>query len=55
MFRIFWTNHGYWHQASFTSLDDAAGQARQHGFQATIYGGGYPVASYCPIGGLRRL
>lgn len=54
MFRVFLSNHGYYVENEFPTFDLALAWVRTTCFQARIDFRGTMVASWCPIGGLRR-
>ena len=53
--RLFLTNHGYFMNDEFDTVERALDKARQTCFQVTFYQAGLPVASWCPIAGFRDL
>lgn len=53
MFKVWFTNHGYFSDRTFNSARDALEHAKGCGFQCTVHHGNYIVFGYCPIGGLR--
>ena len=52
--RIFWTNHGYYSQEEFTSIDDAVAYVRTKCFEAAFHQGDNVLAAWSPISGLRK-
>lgn len=54
MFRVFLVNHGYYVADTFETFEAALAWSRRTCFQVRIDEGATPVASWCPIGGLRR-
>lgn len=55
MFRIFFTNFGYYSQHEGRTLDEAREICRRACFQASVVRDGVTVATYCPISGFRDL
>jgi hypothetical protein len=53
MFRIHFTNHGYWSCREFNSFAEAAAFARSTTFDCTIHKGDEMAASYTYFGGFR--
>lgn len=53
MFRVYWTNHGYYSQDEFTQLADAVAHVKKVFFDAQIYHAGELCATWTIFGGLR--
>lgn len=53
MFQVYFTNHSYFSQDQFTSMEAALQHAQRCGFQAAIIADGHMIATWCPIGGTR--
>ncbi len=54
MFKVHFTNFGYYSANERETLEEAKKVARKAGFQSTIHDpSGEQVASFCPIAGLR--
>jgi hypothetical protein len=51
MFRVFYSNFGYFSHGEFLTFDLAVAQARKAGFQSSIYYGETLVGAWCPIAG----
>lgn len=54
MYKILFINFGYFSQNEGSTFDEAVAIARRSGFQSRIDGPLGPVASWCPLNGLRR-
>lgn len=52
-FRVFFSNHDYFSDRQFDTLDTALAYARSTCFQCQVYRNGDMVATWCPIGGSR--
>jgi hypothetical protein len=55
MFRVFFTNHGYYADTTFDHLDRAFAYGRKCGFQFSVWQGAKLMGSWCPIGGTRLI
>jgi hypothetical protein len=56
MYRVFFSNLGWFCQTSCDTFQRAVNLAKARGFEATIYNPqGMMVASWSPIGGLREV
>lgn len=52
MFRVFYSNFGYFSGSEFETLEEAFAHARKTGFQSTIYKDfDTLVGSWCPLAG----
>lgn len=54
MFRVFFSNFGYYSQYEGKTLDEAKSICRKACFQARIEENGVLVATYCPLAGFRN-
>ena len=56
MYRIYFSNHGYYHERSYPSLDEAVAAGRAICFEFRVeHDRDGIVAAWSPISGLRRL
>jgi hypothetical protein len=55
MFRVFYTNFGYWAEQSFPTEEAAVAHGKKAGFEFSVwYGSGTIVRTWSPIGGGRQ-
>jgi hypothetical protein len=56
MFRIYFTNFGYWADRYFNSCGEACAFGRTKGFEFSVHFGRqkYLIAAWSPIGGTRH-
>lgn len=55
MFRIWWTNFGYFSQREFTTLDEARSYGKGQCFDHVIYEGDEIIGSWSVFGGWRNV
>lgn len=54
MFRVYFTNHGYFSQEQFETAEAAVEYGRRCGFEFSVWQGEARVASWTVFGGLRQ-
>ncbi len=54
MFKIFWTNMGYYSQEEFTTLDAAISYGKSKCFEFSVHQAGEVLAAWSVFGGTRH-
>ena len=53
-YRVYFTNHDYYSQEEFSSLDEAIEYGKSKGFDFTVHYGSHMLAGWSYIGGLKK-